>query len=131
MAVPVVVVDEGRPDGRRRIVGPPPPGRAHLGLAIAWVDDGAHLAVTTFGSSTAPTLPTTIEVNGQRVTLTLELRNPDGAPMSADISPYVTVIEVPSGLDRLAPVIASVAATDFLPALAAWSVSGSQEGQSP
>ena len=119
MAVPVVVIDEGKPDDRRRIVGPPPPGHRHQGLAIAWVDDGAHLAVTTFGSSTAPTVPTTIEVHGQRLTLTLADRNPGGGPMSADYRAYVTVIEAPPELDRLTPVVAHVAATDLMPPLTA------------
>lgn len=131
MAVPVVVIDEGKPDDRRRIEGPPPPGRRHQGLAIAWVDDGAHLAVTTFGSSTAPTVPTTIEVHGQRLTLTLADRNPGGGPRSADYSAYVTVIEAPPGLDRLAPLVAHVAATDLMPPLTASSVFSNQAGQSP
>lgn len=131
MVVPVVVVDEGTPDGDRRIVGPPPPGRPHRGLAIAWVDEGAHLAVTTFGSGQAPTVPTTMEVHGQRLTLTLEYRYPGGGPVTANIKPYVTVIEAPPELDRLAPVVAHVAATDLMPPLTASTAVSNQAGQSP
>jgi hypothetical protein len=104
VAGPVVIVDEGGPDGgRRRISGlPPAPGPAVSGPSsppIAWVDDGALLAITTWGSSSAPSVPTTFEVEGEHLTLGLEVRKPGGGAVSADLSAYVTVIETPPGLD--------------------------------
>ena len=101
-AGPVVVVDEGGPDGQlRRMAGlPPRPGPAGpSGPPIAWVDDGALLAITTWGSSSAPSVPTTFEVEAGRLTLELDVRDPGGGPISADLSAYVTVIERPPGLD--------------------------------
>jgi hypothetical protein len=115
MVIPVIVVDEGRSDGqRRRLAGlPPRPGIAPVGLALAWIDNGARLAITTWGSSSAPSVPTTFEVEGQRLTLILACRNPGGGPISADLSPYVTVIDAPPGLDPLAHAVVHSGGRDY------------------
>ena len=63
------------------------------------------LAITTLGSSSAPTVVTGARVEGQRLTLSAEMRNPGGGAVTADLSPYVTVIETPAGLDPSAPVV--------------------------
>ena len=103
MVVPVVV-DEGRPDGARGpLAGPPPsPGRGFPDRAAApavWVDGGARLAITTWGSSSAPGVPVDVEVEGGRLTVSVAVRDPGGGVVSADLAAYVTVIETPAGLD--------------------------------
>ena len=103
----MVVRAQGRPDGDRLpAVGlPPHPGRSHGGAAVRWIEDGALLAVTTWGSSSHPVVPRTVRVADGELTLTLTQRR--GAPpppgfadvMSADLAAHTTLIEPPAGLD--------------------------------
>ncbi|MGY2076697.1 hypothetical protein [Blastococcus sp. SYSU DS0828] len=99
-----VVVDEGRPDGARRpLAGSQPgPGRGSPDRTAApavWVDGGARLAITTWGSSSAPGMPVDVEVEGGRLTVSVAVRDSGGGAMSADLAAHVTVIETPAGLD--------------------------------
>lgn len=102
MEVPLVVVAEGRADGRRlrASLGLLRPGASGPeGAPVVWVDGGSRLAITTMGSSSAPAVPVALDLDGRRLTVTLAVRNPGGGPVTADLAPYVTVVEPPSGLD--------------------------------
>lgn len=73
------VVDEGRPDPLRRPSSglPPGPGTSARSVPpVRWMDDGARLAITIWGSSRAPTVVTGARVEGQRLSLTGAVRNP-------------------------------------------------------
>ena len=110
---PVVIRAQGRPDGvGLPVVGvPPQPGRSSSGVGVRWIEDGALLAVTTWGSSTHPTVPRTVGVRNGELTLTLGPREteartlPPGvvAAMSLDLGAYTTLLEPPTGLDPCSP----------------------------
>ncbi|WP_346620569.1 hypothetical protein [Blastococcus montanus] len=72
-----------------------------------------RLAVTTWGSSSAPAVVTGARAEGQRLTSTAERRNPGGGVISADLSAYVTVIETPSGLDPGAPAVVVMGSQEY------------------
>ena len=102
MGVPLVIVAEGRPDGGRLrpSLGLLRPGASgHEGTPVVWVDGGSRLAITTMGSSSAPAVPVALDLHGDRLTVTLAVRNPGGGPVTADLALYVTVFEAPQGLD--------------------------------
>ena len=73
------------------------PLEAALQPSVAWVNDGQHLGVVTFGSGSCPSGPTGIEVVADQV---IEIRlGPlfsDREVCSADMSGHVTVVELPS-----------------------------------
>ena len=108
---PLVVRSQGRPDGDRLpVVGLPPyPGRDDGGTGVRWVADGTLLAVTTWGSSSHPSVPRTVRVADGELTLTVgaaETRTGSGTgdpgveiAMSADMAAYTTIVEPPAGLD--------------------------------
>ena len=102
---PVVVRAKGRPDGvLLPVVGSPPyPGQAHSGVGLCWVDDGALLAVTTWGSSSNPTVPRTALVDDAGLTLTFADEHPDAEVRSADLAAYTTLVEPPAGVDPRSP----------------------------
>ena len=97
------MVDEGHPAaGRRPLVGLPPrpgPPTADDGVPAVWVDGGAGLAITTWGSSSAPSVPIDVVVDAGRLTVTLGARHGGAGVASLDLAAYVTVIETPAGLD--------------------------------
>ena len=83
--------------GQTLEVQPPPP-------PVVWADDGAHLAVTTSGSSSCPLGPTVAEVVGaQEVRVHVTLLFPDRDPCTADIAPTTTDIDVPEGISADEP----------------------------
>ncbi|MCZ2837528.1 hypothetical protein [Modestobacter sp. VKM Ac-2985] len=104
---PVVVRAQGRPDGRELpVIGALPyPGEHHPGVGVRWVEDGALLAVTTWGSSSHPTVPRAARVQDGELTLTIGRRETAPLPpgsvdvMTADLASYTTLIEPPTGLD--------------------------------
>jgi hypothetical protein len=108
---PVVVRAQGRSDGRALpVVGVPPhPGEEHPGFAVRWVEDGALLAVTTWGSSSHPTMPRAARVQDGELTLTIGRRETAPLPpgsvdvMTADLASHTTLIEPPAGLDPHTP----------------------------
>ncbi|WP_347060352.1 hypothetical protein ABC795_07520 [Blastococcus sp. HT6-30] len=82
---------------------PDPGGQSVLESAfqpsIAWVDDGQYLAVITHGSGSCPSGPDGIEVVAeQEVDIGLGPLFPDRDPCTADMSPHVTVVELPQGV---------------------------------
>jgi hypothetical protein len=78
------------------VLPPPPP--------VVWADDGAHLAVTTSGSSSCPLGPTDAEVVGaQEVRVHVTFLFPDRDPCTADIAPTTTEIDVPEGISADEP----------------------------
>lgn len=97
---PVVARAQGRSDGRELpVVGLPPyPGEHHPGFGVRWVEDGALLAVSTWGSSSLPTVPRTVRTDGDDVVLTVGPGDPDVTIATADVAPYTTLIEPPAGL---------------------------------
>ncbi|MCZ2824999.1 MULTISPECIES: hypothetical protein [unclassified Modestobacter] len=102
-----VVRAQGRPDGRDLpVIGAPPhPGDHHPGFGVRWVEGGALLAVTTWGSSSHPTVPRTARVQDGELTLTIGRRETAPLPpgsvdvMTADLASHTTLIEPPAGLD--------------------------------
>ena len=71
---------------------------------VVWADDGAHLAVTTSGSSSCPLGPTVAEVVGaQEVRVHVTFLFPDRDPCTADIAPTTTDIDVPEGISADEP----------------------------
>ena len=78
---------------------PEPGGVPSFEPSIAWVDDGRYLAVVTFGSSSCPSGPDGVEVTGdQEVEIALRERFPDREVCTADMSGFVTVVELPDGV---------------------------------
>jgi hypothetical protein len=58
-------------------------------------------------------VPTAAHVDGQRLTLTVTLRHPGAGPITADMSPYVTVIETPPGLNPRARTVVHLHGQDY------------------
>ncbi|WP_346623140.1 hypothetical protein [Blastococcus montanus] len=82
---------------------PDPGGQSLLGSAfqpsIAWVNDGEYLAVITQGSGSCPSGPDDIEVVAdQEIVVQLGPLFPDRDTCTADMSPHVTVVELPQGI---------------------------------
>ncbi len=105
-ADPVVIVDEGRPDGAHRPLSgaPPYPGRAAASESaptVTWIDGGTRLAITTWGSSSAPPVPTAAHVDGQRLALTPAVRDPGGGPVGLDLAASITVTKPSRGSTRV------------------------------
>jgi len=102
---PVEIRAQGRPDGVRLPVigGPPQPGRSHSGVGVRWIEEGALLAVTTWGSSSHPLVPRTARLDGGELVLTFARRGIATGPMTADLAAYTSLIEPPAGLAPGAP----------------------------
>ena len=101
----------GRADGRELpVVGLPPfPGARHPGFGVRWSEDGAVLAVTTWGSSSHPAVPRTARVSEGELTLTFgPLQDATSPPGSVDVATndmaaYTALIEPPAGLAPSTP----------------------------
>lgn len=78
----------------------PAPGPAwSFEPSVAWVNDGQYLGVVTWGSSSCPSGPHAIEVVAdQEIEIPLERLPVQGDACSADMSGYVTVVELPTGV---------------------------------
>ena len=89
------------------MVGRPPyPGQQYPGFDVRWVEDGARLAVTTWGSSSHPTVPRTAHVADGELVLTIGPREPappSAALRTADLAACTALIEPPAGLDPGTP----------------------------
>ena len=73
---------------------------------VAWVNEGRYLAVVTHGSGSCPNGPHGIElVADQELEIRLGALFPDREVCSADISGYVTVVELPEGITPTKPLI--------------------------
>jgi hypothetical protein len=71
------------------------------------VNDGQYLGVVTFGSSSCPSGPHAIEVVAdQEIEIHLGPLPIQGDACSADISGYVTVVELPQGVTPTKPLVA-------------------------
>ncbi|WP_089338267.1 hypothetical protein [Blastococcus mobilis] len=67
--------------------------------SIAWVNEGQYLAVITHGSGSCPSGPDSIEVAAeQEIEIRLGPLFPGRDPCTADMSPHVTVVELPQGI---------------------------------
>lgn len=75
--------------------------------SVAWVNDGQYLGVVTWGSSSCPSGPHAIEVVAdQEIEVRLERLPVQGDACTADMSGYVTVVELPEGLTPTKPLTA-------------------------
>ncbi|RBY75143.1 hypothetical protein DQ239_17520 [Blastococcus sp. TF02-09] len=75
--------------------------------SIAWVNHGQYLGVITFGSSSCPSGPLSVEVVAeQQIAIRLGELFPDQEVCSADMSGHVTVVELPSGITPTKPLVA-------------------------
>lgn len=67
--------------------------------SVAWVNDGRYLGVITWGSSSCPTGAHAVEVVAEQVIeIRLEPLSVEGDACTADMSGYVTVVELPDGV---------------------------------
>lgn len=90
--------DVGRLRGEPLMIDAPP---------LAWANGGDYLAITLRGSSSCPRGPGSMVVTEpQHVTIHVVELRPGQEVCSADDAPYVTIVEVPDGLDRTRPVTA-------------------------
>ena len=124
--VPVVAefgLNQGAPEEREFVLTPPGP-RAEVPSAppatspsadaawsfessVAWVNDGRYLGVITWGSSSCPTGAHAIEVVADQVIeIRLEPLSVEGDACTADVSGYVTVVELPDGVTPAKPLLA-------------------------
>lgn len=89
--------------------GPLRPGEvAHP--SVAWANNGEYLAITTYGSGSCPAGPYGIDVVAdQEVQIRLGALFPDRDACSADLSPHVTIVEVPEGVTSTEPLLARFA----------------------
>ncbi|WP_147261946.1 hypothetical protein [Blastococcus sp. TF02A-26] len=78
--------------------------------SVAWADGGRHLAVVTYGSSSCPSAPYGIDVVAdQEIEVRLGSRFSDRDVCTADMSGFVTVVELPSGVSPTKPLTARLA----------------------
>jgi hypothetical protein len=86
----------------------PAPGPAwSFEPSVTWVNDGQYLGVVTFGSSSCPSGPHAIEVVAdQEIEIHLGPLPIQGDACSADMSGYVTVVELPQGVTPTKPLVA-------------------------
>ena len=117
--VPVVAefgLEQGAPEEREFVLNRPPAPIAaspSAGTAwsfepsVAWVNDGRYLGVITWGSSSCPSGAHAVEVVAEQV-VEIRLRPPsvEGDACTADISGYVTVVELPEGITPAKPLVA-------------------------
>lgn len=77
------------------------------GPAISWVNGGQYLAVITYGSGSCPVGPQRIDVVAdQEIEVRLGALSPGREPCTADLSPFVTVVELPQGVTPTKPLAA-------------------------
>lgn len=98
-----------RVDSREEQQSPPTTPRApEQGSAfvptVAWVNDGRYLGVMTWGSGSCPSVPYEIRgVADQEIEVRLGELHPDAEICTADVSGFVTVVEVPDGVAPTRP----------------------------
>jgi hypothetical protein len=87
--------------------GGPSPLELVFEPSIAWVNHGQYLAVVVYGSGSCPSGPDSIEVVAeQEIEIRLGRLFPDRDPCTADMSPHVTVVELPPGVTPTKPLVA-------------------------
>jgi hypothetical protein len=75
--------------------------------AIGWVNNGRYLAVIIYGSGNCPDGPQRIDVVAdQKIDVHLGPLFPGRDPCLADLSPHVTVVELPQGVTPIKPLTA-------------------------
>ena len=78
------------------------------GPSVAWAQDGAYLAVITFGSGSCPSGPTRVAVVGdQEIEIGLGALS-EQTTCTADVSPHATVLDVPDGISSAEPLVAHI-----------------------
>lgn len=81
-------------------------GSPSFGSSVAWVNDGQYLAVVTYGSSSCPSGPHSIDVVAdQEIEIRLGLLFPDRDVCTADVRSHVTVMELPQGIMPTKPLV--------------------------
>lgn len=86
---------------------PPPDSAGVPRPAIAWVNHGQYLAVIVYGSSNCPDGPQRIDVAAdQKIDVRLGPLFPGRDPCRADLSAYVTVVQLPQGVTPATPLTA-------------------------
>lgn len=74
---------------------------------LAWANGGDYLAVTIRGSSSCPRAPgSMVLTEPQHLRIEVVELRPGQEVCSADDAPYVTIVDVPDGLDPTRPVTA-------------------------
>lgn len=88
--------------------------------SVAWVNDGEYLGVITWGSGSCPSGPQGIDVIAdQEIEIRLVGLFDESDACTADISGYVTVVEMPDGIRPREPLVARVADREVtIPAVA-------------
>lgn len=87
--------------------------------SVSWANNGEYLAITTYGSGSCPAGPYGIDVVAdQEVQIRLGALFPDRDVCSADVSPHVTIVEVPEGVTSGESLLARFADSELtLPAV--------------
>lgn len=78
-----------------RVLYGPPPG----GELAQWGERGKTVLLTTYGSSSCPTVPTAIKADEQKGLITVTVSDDWDGACTADDSPYTTEIRVPEEMD--------------------------------
>lgn len=75
--------------------------------AISWVNGGQYLAVITYGSGSCPDGPQSIDVVAtQEIEVHVGPLFPGRDPCTADLSAYVTVVDLPQSITPTKPLVA-------------------------
>ena len=86
---------------------PPPDSTGAPAPAISWVNDGHYLAVITYGSGSCPEGPQSIDVVAdQEIEVRLGALFPGRDICTADLGPYVTVVDLPQAITPTKPLTA-------------------------
>lgn len=62
--------------------------------AAAWVHHWSTIAITVFGSSSCPPVPTRVQADADRGIITVTISENYAGPCTADLAPYTSVIEL-------------------------------------
>ncbi|WP_222192764.1 hypothetical protein [Modestobacter italicus] len=78
------------------------------GPTVAWTEDGSHLVVITFGSSSCPSEPDEVTVVDEQEIEVGISGSFEQSDCTADISPHATVLHVPDGISSADPLVAHI-----------------------
>jgi hypothetical protein len=76
----------------------------HLVPLAGRIEDGSRLRITIWGSSSCPSVVDSALLDDDGSKITLDLRADAKAPCTADVAPFTSVIQFPSGVQISSPV---------------------------
>lgn len=85
-----------------------PPATRHPRLStdpdVRWDQRGKTIALTTYGSSTCPTLPKHLESDPRSGRLTLTAGHDGDGPCTMDLAPHTSIVRLPKPVDPGRPI---------------------------